>query len=213
MTRGKIDTGIFDIERKYVPELDRAEYLERVFFLKVWRDGRTWLTDTVKWCEKELKVFISDSQQKADPYAEYIKIDAEVLQNLLKAIEDSSELLPAIRRKDKRIPLTLETNLHMAFEAGMAFERIRMRLCSERLQAGGTLMQAVKKGHVAVYGTPEEKEKRWDKQLKEYDRLRKEKPNLSKSACYRNAGEKLGVSAKTIQRAVMRRDKENKDTA
>jgi len=68
--------------------------------------------------------------------------------------------------------------------------------------AGWSVLHGAIKGHEAVHGTAEQKSQRWAKYQEAYDRLRRDKPTLSKRRCYELVGKQFGVSAKTVQRHV-----------
>lgn len=97
---------------------------------------------------------------------------------------------------------SIDEAMALAFGVGELANEAGMKdLFEADFIAGGKVRAGGHQAHEKVHGTEEEKAARRDAYLQEYDRLRAD--GMRKTLAYELAGEKFGVSAKTIQRAVM----------
>lgn len=97
---------------------------------------------------------------------------------------------------------SIDEAMALAFAVGELANETGMKdLFEADFIAGGKVRAGGHQAHEKVHGTEEEKAARRDAYLQEYDRLRAD--GMRKTLAYELTGEKFGVSAKTIQRAVM----------
>jgi len=90
-----------------------------------------------------------------------------------------------------------------AFQAGILYERLLMRMASEHIRKRQKNLRVLKEGHESSYGTPEEKRLRWEAFRSAFENVSKDNPDWTRQACYESVAEQFDVSAKTIQRAVL----------
>lgn len=106
--------------------------------------------------------------------------------------------------RQKREAGSIDEAMALAFTVGELVNEAGMKdLFEADLVAGEKVRAGGHEAHEKVHGTPEEKAARQEAYLQEFDRLRA--AGTKKMLAYELTAEKFGVSAKTIQRAVMRR--------
>ncbi len=89
--------------------------------------------------------------------------------------------------------------------AGAAAQRVIVRRMEEHARRGKETLKAARDGHAGRYGSPDELERMREQYRQRWDREHKAHPNKSVAGLDKDVATMFGVSAKTVQRARLRK--------
>lgn len=98
--------------------------------------------------------------------------------------------------KEKRVNDTAYAAMHLQ----ESYMRMKLRAFEPKVKTGRKVQKGAVGGHEAVYGTEEEKNKKWDQYKQTISDLHRKNPNHSYAQLCRRAAEIHGCAPKTISR-------------